>query len=149
MTENSGNTILDNNDIQNEMEYAMMGVRFANYLIDVVVFYAVVIAFTLLVLQMGISNLESPFSSIALSALCVLIYWGGLEALTKGRTIGKLITGTVALMEDGSVLTSEKAFQRALCRIIPFEAFSFLGNNGGWHDTISKTTVIKYKKPIH
>ena len=35
---------------------------------------------------------------------------------------------------------------RTLCRIIPFEAFSFLGTPPkGWHDVIPKTMVVSVK----
>ncbi len=45
-----------------------------------------------------------------------------LEGAAKGKTLGKLITGTRALKIDGSNLTWKDAFLRSLCRIVPFEA---------------------------
>ena len=34
--------------------------------------------------------------------------------------------------------------KRTLCRFIPFEPFTFLGlNSRGWHDSFSKTYVVK------
>lgn len=74
-----------------------------------------------------------------------LIYYFALEAFT-GKTIGKMITGTIVLNDDGSKITSGTALKRTLCRIIPFEQFSFIGgSNRGWHDTIPKTIVVKEK----
>jgi len=33
--------------------------------------------------------------------------------------------------------------QRTLCRLIPFDALSFLFNDSvGWHDTLSKTRIV-------
>jgi len=77
-----------------------------------------------------------------------LIYYLAQEALW-GRTLGKLITGTKVVNEDGSKLTFGRALGRTLCRLIPFEALSFLGGSGrprGWHDTIPKTKVISVRK---
>jgi hypothetical protein len=76
------------------------------------------------------------------------LYYLPQEAFS-GRTLGKMITGTRAVNEDGTKLTFGRALGRTLCRYIPFEAFSFLGGNGrprGWHDRISRTKVISIKK---
>lgn len=36
---------------------------------------------------------------------------------------------------------------RCFCRLIPFNAFSFLGGSGsGWHDSIPKTKVVDTSK---
>jgi len=51
--------------------------------------------------------------------------------------------GTIVVDERGNKISFGKAALRSLCRIIPFEAFSFLGEEGrGWHDTITNTYVI-------
>jgi len=45
---------------------------------------------------------------------------------------------------DGNKPSFGLILGRSLSRIIPFDALSFLGANAiGWHDTISKTRVIK------
>lgn len=66
------------------------------------------------------------------------------EYLTKGRSLGKFITGTKVVMIDGSAPTTKDYFYRNLCRIIPFDQLTFLGGNG-WNDKISKTTVVNKK----
>ena len=59
------------------------------------------------------------------------------------QTPGKLITKTIVVNEDGSSPTFVNILVRTLCRFIPLEAFTFLGNEAvGWHDTLSKTRVI-------
>jgi uncharacterized RDD family membrane protein YckC len=77
-----------------------------------------------------------------ISFLTFLAYYTLFEAATKGRTIGKLITGTVAVKDDGTALTFKEALLRSLCRMIPFEPFSAFGGRP-WHDTITHTMVIK------
>ena len=72
------------------------------------------------------------------------------QEASSGKTLGKLITGTKAVNEDGSKLTFGKAVGRTLCRFIPFEVFSFLGGQDrpkGWHDRIPKTIVVSTRHP--
>jgi len=66
------------------------------------------------------------------------------EFLTKGRSLGKLITGTMVVKDDGSLPTSENFLKRNFSRIVPFDALSFLGSRG-WHDSWSDTKVVKRK----
>jgi uncharacterized RDD family membrane protein YckC len=68
-----------------------------------------------------------------------------MEGSAKGKTLGKLITGTRALKMDGGNLTWKVAFMRSLCRIVPFEAFSAFGGNP-WHDRWTDTIVVKERK---
>jgi len=61
-----------------------------------------------------------------------------------GITIGKLITGTRVVDNDGNKPSAWSIVIRTASRLIPFEAFSFLSSDKrGWHDTISDTFVIK------
>jgi uncharacterized RDD family membrane protein YckC len=72
-----------------------------------------------------------------------IIYYFPLEAFSSG-TFGKLITNTRVIKTSGKHITPMDALLRALCRCIPFNGISFLFTNGvGWHDTITKTRVIK------
>jgi uncharacterized RDD family membrane protein YckC len=50
-----------------------------------------------------------------------------MELAFKGRTIGKLITGTKAVNEDGTEMSPKTIVIRSLIRMIPFELFSALG----------------------
>ena len=71
------------------------------------------------------------------------IFYFLTELIFKGKSFGKLITKTRVVMEDGSNPTYLDYLKRSFCRLIPFEAFSFLGSEGrGWHDSVSKTYVV-------
>ncbi len=70
-----------------------------------------------------------------------LVYYTLSEKLFKGQTIGKLITGSRAVKQDGEELTIKDAFLRSACRLIPLEVVSAFGRP--WHDTITDTMVIK------
>lgn len=79
----------------------------------------------------------------ALGLVVVIGYFIGMDALFK-RTVGKMITGTRVVMVNGGVPSFGQIIGRSFARIIPFEAFSFLGKIPcGWHDTLSGTRVIK------
>ncbi len=120
------------------------GKRFANLIIDTIVYYA--IAFVASVLYA--SALSTTGEEVTTSALYLVLIYGliilypwAMESLT-GKTIGKFITRTKVVKEDGSRPTSVNILGRSLCRLIPFDAFSYLGGNPGWHDTIPKIYVI-------
>jgi len=153
------NAMIENNllqDVAQEiyLEPASKGIRFANYIIDIIFFY--IITF---VVGMGIfgasalsgqnveDNVIAGNSGTAvliqylISFTIMLAYYTILEG-TSGRTLGKLITGSIAVKQDGSKLSWKDALLRSLCRMIPFEPFSALGVSP-WHDSITRTIVIR------
>lgn len=71
-----------------------------------------------------------------------LVYYTFCEKVFKGRTLGKLVTGTKAIREDGSELSFKDAILRSLTRLVPFEVLSAFGYSP-WHDIWTKTAVIK------
>ena len=71
-----------------------------------------------------------------------ITYYTFCEFAFKGYTLGKLITGTKAIREDGNPLTFRNAILRSLSRIVPFEPFSAFGRKP-WHDSWTKTMVVK------
>ncbi len=89
---------------------------------------------------------ESELTSFLISLLFYFVMYFILEA-TKQRTLGKYISKTMVVLEDGSKPSANTIAIRTLCRFIPFEPFSFLGGNArGWHDTLSKTYVVDVEK---
>lgn len=71
-----------------------------------------------------------------------LIYYIFCEAAFNGYTLGKLLTGTKAIRNDGGKLTLRDASLRSVSRIVPLEVFSGLGDRP-WHDSWTNTTVVK------
>jgi uncharacterized RDD family membrane protein YckC len=61
-----------------------------------------------------------------------------------GATIGKFITGTRVVNYSGGKPSFWQILGRSFARLIPFEPFSFFGKggSGGWHDSLSKTSVV-------
>ena len=72
----------------------------------------------------------------------VVIYYVAFEA-TRGRTPGKMITGTRVVTESGARASLGQILVRTVLRFLPFEQLSFLGKEQyGWHDSLSRTRVI-------
>ena len=137
--------------------YATTGQRFLNFLIDNLLLRFGLSMLTGMAVGMILGSLfpdymlaitqsESKVSLYALAYLIViinyLIYYTICEKAFKGYTLGKLITGTRAIREDGNELTLKDALLRSLSRMVPFEAFSAFGGYP-WHDSWTKTRVIK------
>ena len=92
-----------------------------------------------------LDDLDEPSADLLLGVAIRMLYYIGLESLT-GVTIGKLVTGTVVVNERGQRPTTGQVVGRSFAPIIPFDPFSFLSmTSGGWHDTLSKTHVVKKK----
>jgi uncharacterized RDD family membrane protein YckC len=138
-------------------EYATQGQRFFNWLIDNLLMRfgisyvsGMAIGYTLaLVFPEFMSRVfygENRYGLLALSYLVGIInylfYYTICEKAFKGYTLGKIITGTRAIRQDGEELTLKDAFLRTLSRLVPFEVFSGFGTLT-WHDKWTKTMVIK------
>jgi uncharacterized RDD family membrane protein YckC len=163
---NQMNQLLDQHDDdalnQELLEAASKGDRFIHYIVDTIGFYAL-----MLVVGAGIGFLgllsgntavtgyileeESSVASTLLEYLftivIILVYYTGLEYFLNGKSLGKFLTRCRAVREDGGRMTLSMVFIRSLCRLIPFEQFSFLGQTSvGLHDRLSKTTVVKERR---
>lgn len=138
---------LENSDTPTDviLEDASKGERFANFAIDIIGFNLAGYLFGFGTGIFGMVDVIEDTSLYILAILILLAYYFLLEAVS-GRTLGKLITGTKVVTEDGQKPSFVNIAVRTLCRCIPFEPFSFFGSGtGGWHDSLSKTRVIKVK----
>ncbi|KRB54305.1 RDD family protein [Flavobacterium sp. Root186] len=139
--------------ILDEKLLASNGSRFINYILDIVIilvlifFISLMIAFLanfmgwndLLYWLGNLSDLEGQLVFVVIS-----IFYYSLSEGLFGRSIGKFVTGTVVVDENGEKPSFGTIFKRTLCRLIPFDGFSFLGSRG-WHDSISDTYVVNKK----
>lgn len=141
-----------------DLQDASVGQRFLNYLID-----ALLMQYTLgfasgwlLVKILLFISPETAYrlfsetrdtgdmimATYLIAILNYLFYYTLCEKLFRGYTLGKLITGTRAVKENGQELSFTDAILRSLSRMVPFEAFSAFGGHP-WHDRWTKTMVIK------
>ncbi|MEP7238971.1 MAG: RDD family protein [Ferruginibacter sp.] len=144
--------------IDNHFVYASQGQRFLNWLIDNILMRfglayltGMGIGFILSIAApdflSNIANSDSPFGplfflGIMIGYLDYIIYYTLCEKLFKGYTLGKVITGTRAIRQDGGELTFRNAILRSLSRCVPFEVFSGFSTLT-WHDDWTDTMVIK------
>jgi uncharacterized RDD family membrane protein YckC len=130
-----------------QREVAGKWLRFGTLVIDYICFYAcgALLGLTVGMLfgRAGIAAMQK-IPGMALGALLVLAFYCFFEGLW-GRTPGKLVFGTAVVNRQGEKPKFSQIIGRTLCRFIPFEAFSFLGDGEGWHDAIPKTQVVRVR----
>ncbi|KYH04015.1 MULTISPECIES: RDD family protein [Chryseobacterium] len=131
--------------------------RFANFIIDRVVISVFFLALGFIAsLLYSLANIDflinivykmsemNRFLDILITSLIYFMYTFLIEYFTKGRSIGKYITGTKVICIDGTEPTFNDYLIRNISRIVPFDTLSFFGENG-WHDKWSETRVINMK----
>ncbi len=135
-------------EIDYESMRASTGQRLGAVFLDLIFFY--IFSFLLGTL-LGLAGMAQAIESINVylfGIILMLLYYVPQEA-TSGRTLGKRIVGTCAISMDGGRIAPLQGVGRTLCRLIPFDAFSFFGGNGrpwGWHDKLSNTQVVVFRK---
>lgn len=126
------------------------GVRFGYFMIDVVFFYILtfIVGLVIGIIVVATGNVDSLRDGSGLMKfldlvgyLVYFLYYLISEGL-GGTTLGKLICGYTVIDEYANKVSFPKALLRTICRYIPFESFSCFAQRG-WHDTLSKTYVVK------
>ena len=112
------------------------------YLIAVLI-YSLVTGNDFIMVTDSVSQMNPLLDRLVTSVLFAFFMFV-IEFVIKGRSLGKLITGTMVVHENGGLPTSNDFLKRNFSRIVPFDALSFLGNRG-WHDSWSDTKVVKRK----
>ena len=147
--------LLDSQSISRDYEIASKGKRFTNYIIDVIGYYILSLLVGgviggILIMEGNEDILLSEEASIGVTLMeyligliVVLVYYTMSEYFMKGKTIGKFITRTRTVTINNERMDFGTTLKRSLCRVVPFEPFSFLGDKPtGWHDTWTDTKVI-------
>ena len=125
--------------------------RFLNLLMDYIAqLFLFIIAFTIAVMiaesngnkEFMVNFVKNDIAQYTFVTCIALVYYNVFEILFA-RTVGKFITQTIVVDENGEKPNHETILVRTLCRLIPFEILSFLVMPArGWHDRISKTYVV-------
>lgn len=126
-----------------QFEYASVGQRFINFIIDLGVYlvYNILVVLILTVLFRGNFAIRGVLAFLFVTFNYASIYFL-VEGISKGRSLGKIVTKTVVVTYDLTPITWKHALMRSLWRIVPFEAFTALDGNP-LHDSRSHTIVIK------
>ncbi|WP_125722101.1 RDD family protein [Flavobacterium ustbae] len=130
------------------------GARFVHYIVDVIIFFIIMVVLGTIIGIMSALFGTNSFANSAdssnelvlniISIIILIIYYTVMEGLF-GRSVGKFLTGSVVVDENGEKPDFGTILKRSLCRLIPFDAFTFLGGSRGWHDSISNTYVVDKK----
>ena len=98
--------------------------------------------------EAALAELDEPnfLRDYALAIGLMLLYYISMEGVF-GFTVGKLVTGTRVVNEQGGRPNWGQVVGRSFSRLIPFEPFSLLFSNDGecrgWHDSLAKTYVVR------
>ena len=126
------------------LNLASAGTRFLNLVIDSVVRFLIAAAVQIGLATAGV-GMTSLVERFGFGLLTFSVYYVAFEA-AFGFTVGKLITGTRVVDEEGGRPGFGQIFGRTFVRMVPFELFSFFGTPSvGWHDEWSGTRVVKIR----
>lgn len=157
MEEYNSSSIFDADEPQ--LMLALQGKRFLNLIIDRIAYTGFSYIFNYFIAGFYIQALSEMLGyqlywimafNVLISLCIYALFMGGIEALFKGKSLGKLMTGTRAVNEDGSTISPRTAMLRGLSRMVPFEVFSALTTPCvPWHDRWTRTYVIDEKQSIY
>lgn len=139
---------------------ASHGQRFLNLLVDTIMQVALLVV----VLGFFVANAEANGNkdfivnfekSMLLQytfTACIALFYYNVFEIFSARTVGKLVTQTIVVDENGEKPNHETILVRSLSRLIPliwlpFVVSLFMGSSAqGWHDRISKTFVVDKRR---
>lgn len=149
-TDQPGQDILQ---MDNYLIRAETAKRLLNYIIDLISFYAVFFVFGIIlaIVEPDVVNGIAEAEGFGLVDRVITLafyglYMGTIEAIFKGKSLGKYFSKTRAVNLDGSQITTSTAFIRGFSRAVPFAVFSAFGSPcNPWQDKWSDTMVIDEK----
>lgn len=128
---------------ETESNSASSILRFVNYFIDVIAGYitAFIIA-TIISFILPFDFIGFEIGATILVVASFFAYYILMEVIFQ-KTLGKFITNTKVVTMNGQKPKERDIVARTFCRLIPFDHISFLFTKNGFHDSLSKTKVIK------
>ncbi|MFT3826461.1 MAG: RDD family protein [Chitinophagaceae bacterium] len=134
-------------DTEHQYEDASSTQRLVNYIVDNLTFSIFLSVIYHILVMADMQILFRDDMRVILYLVNIILYVTYIclsEKLGNGRSLGKLVTQTIAIQEKGIPLRWSDALRRSICRVIPFEPFSALGSSL-WHDKWTHTRVVKLK----
>lgn len=123
-------------------QLASKGKRFANYLIDVIAFYVLIIPIAL-IMGGAIAEGGAGLFLYYLLVIGIMIAYYTFMEYKYGKTLGKMITKCKVIDDEtGGKPTVRQAFLRTISRFVPFEGLSLLFGDKAWHDSWIDTSVV-------
>lgn len=123
---------------------ANRSLRFFNSIIDFMGLLALYFIFgSLFTLIIEIqTEPEITIAAYSMFFIAFLTYYITMEFYFQ-KTLGKFLTKTRVVTTSGEVPTLGDITKRTFCRLIPLDRLSFLLARNGFHDSFSKTTVVR------
>lgn len=139
--------------MDNYLIRAETGKRLLNYIIDLLSFYAVFFVFGIILAIVKPDVFDSIDETAGFRLVDRIItlafyglYMGTIEAMFKGKSLGKFFSKTRTVNLDGTPISTSTAFLRGLSRAVPFSVFSAFGSPcNPWQDKWTDTMVIDEK----
>lgn len=136
-------------DVKREIQLITGWTRFAHYFLDAIIIGVISFGVSLL---FGEVLRSTNSTSIRLGGyyynfiptidnIIITVGYYFICEKTMQRTIGKFATNSVVINQYADAPDSGSLLGRSFSRLVPFEAFSCLGDRG-WHDKWSKTYVV-------
>jgi uncharacterized RDD family membrane protein YckC len=124
------------------MNVASNELRVTNYVIDKIGLVVLIIIHSLIL--DGVLHVIPENGSPILGIYFFVLYFSYhfLFEYFLGKTPGKIFTKTKVVNLYGEKASTKSLIIRNICRLIPLDNFSFILSDKGWHDSISKTTVV-------
>lgn len=120
------------------------GIRFVHYLVDLT-YVNIMILGNVFFLMNGFNFSIDKSTGLGLvwviMILFPIVYYFFSEMFFR-QTIGKVLTNTYLASANGQKAGFAKVLGRSFCRLIPFDNFSFLVDEGKWHDRFSGTDLF-------
>ncbi len=137
----------DNFVMENQYNQATLIQRFLNSILDFLAFFLICFIFFIFGYSLVTNGLLNSTINNLISYVTVfgfpLLNYIYLEG-KYGKTIGKFITKTTVIKQNGEKITFKDAFLRTLYRLIPLEFITiFLDDGLTFHDKLSKTFVAQ------
>jgi uncharacterized RDD family membrane protein YckC len=130
-------------DTPKHMHQAPNGIRLANYVIDQLA--AAVLSYLVMLFFAATGRADGFFTEggvfLPLTFLGVSAAYYTISEFSSGKTLGKLLTGSVVQSEDGTPPRLAQCTLRAIIRMIPFYPLFFLFGVR-LHDRLSNTQVV-------
>lgn len=122
-------------------------IRLIHFFVDLIAFFLIALILSLVVDLFLPTPDQGTLKLIGygLILMAFFLYFVYMEYKYQ-KTIGKFLTKTKVVMNDGRKPELNEIFIRTACRLIPLDRISFLFTKNGFHDRLSNTTVIKEEK---
>ncbi|TAH27746.1 MAG: RDD family protein [Cytophagales bacterium] len=130
------------NDQGKQYQIASLPTRIINYVIDQLVFFLLIKAHRYLGIEIKIENLQNEDPKVLIYLLVLSTCYYFFTELFFSKSIGKFITKTRVVNDEGEKPSIAAIAIRSISRNIPLDNLSFLIFSLGWHDQLSKTRVV-------